>query len=132
VNPPECCTKYKDHCFIFGSNLAGKHGKGAALHAREHHGAVYGQCIGPMGRSYAIPTKMTNLQPLSLESIAEYVADFLHYANDHLAPKFYVTRVGCGLAGYTDSEIAPMFADAPPNCVLPEGWRVSPSPEGGS
>lgn len=127
---PECCTKYARHVFVFGSNLAGRHGKGAALHALECHGAVYGQCIGPMGSSFAIPTKSTRLQPLALESITEYVADFLHYAKERPAHGFYVTRVACGLAGYTDSEIAPMFADAPPNCVLPEGWRVSPSPDG--
>jgi len=120
---PECCTKYRDHVFVFGSNLAGRHGKGAALHARLKHGAVYGKCVGIMGSSYAIPTKDTRLYPLALESIELHVADFLFYARERPAHRFYVTAVGCGLAGRKEDDIAPMFAGAPDNCVLPLGWR---------
>ncbi len=109
--------------FVFGSNLAGRHGKGAALFARQHHGAVYGQGIGRQGNSYAIPTKDEQLRPLSLIQIAAFIGHFLHYARQHPDLTFTVTRVGCGLAGYTDQEIAPMFRNAPANCILPHAWR---------
>lgn len=109
--------------FVFGSNLAGRHGKGAALHARQVHGAKYGVGVGPTGNAYAIPTKDENIQTLPLDRIAPYVADFLEYARENQHLQFEVTRIGCGLAGYTDSQISPMFSGAPENCNLPDGWR---------
>lgn len=109
--------------FVFGSNLAGRHGRGAALHARQHFGAVYGQGVGRQGNSYAIPTKDYGIKTLPLDRIRPYVADFLEYARRHPSLTFQVTRIGCGLAGYTDEEIAPMFSGAPNNCILPDGWR---------
>lgn len=109
--------------FVFGSNLAGRHGKGAALHARYFYGAYYGRGSGAQGQSYAIPTKDFNLRTLPLESIETYVNGFLLYARAHPELRFNVTRIGCGLAGYTDTDIAPLFKDAPENCDLPEGWR---------
>lgn len=109
--------------FVFGSNLAGRHGAGAALFAKQHHGAVYGQGNGFQGCSYAIPTKDIHLRPLPLETIKFYVDVFIGLAGEHADFKFKVTRIGCGLAGYKDSDIAPMFKQAPANCVLPEGWR---------
>ena len=109
--------------FVFGSNLAGRHGKGAALFAAKHHGAVYGQGVGLQGRSYAIPTKDRQIQTLPLTAIHQYVTEFLAFAQRHPQLTFNVTRIGCGLAGYTDHQIAPMFKDAPTNCNLPEGWR---------
>lgn len=109
--------------FVFGSNLAGRHGKGAALEARQKWGAVYGKGFGRQGMSYAIPTKDERLNTLSLERIYGYVRHFVAYAAAHRDEQFIVTRVGCGLAGYSDDQIAPMFQDAPPNCVLPQGWR---------
>lgn len=109
--------------FVFGSNLAGRHGKGAALCAAKEHGAIYGRGIGRQGNSYAIPTKDRDLHTLSLSTIQIYVNNFLHYAELNPTETFNVTRIGCGLAGYTDTDIAPMFADAPPNCQLPQGWR---------
>lgn len=109
--------------FVFGSNLAGRHGKGAALFAKQHHGAVYGQGLGLQGNSYAIPTKDHQIQTLPLSDIGFYVRDFLWYAREHPEMTFNVTRIGCGLAGYTDAQIAPMFRGAPSNCNLPEGWR---------
>lgn len=111
--------------FVFGSNLAGRHGKGAALFARQKHGAIYGQGVGPQGNSYAIPTKGFKIKTLPLAEIQGYVTDFIHYAKASPELQFEVTWIGCGLAGYTDSQIAPMFADAPVNCILPEGWRKS-------
>jgi hypothetical protein len=110
--------------FVFGSNLAGRHGAGAALFARQHHGAIYGQGIGLQGNSYAIPTKGKNLRTLPLALIELYILTFIKFAIYHPHLTFEVTRIGCGLAGYKDEQIAPMFKDAPINCVLPEGWRI--------
>lgn len=109
--------------FVFGSNLAGRHGKGAALYAKQHHSAIYGQGIGAQGNSYAIPTKDAKLNTLSLETINIHVMEFIHYAEGKPELEFEVTRIGCGLAGYTDDQISPMFTGAPANCKLPEGWR---------
>lgn len=109
--------------FVFGSNLAGRHGRGAALEARLRHGAVYGVGEGLSGRSYAIPTKDERIKTLPLHRIAGYVETFKRFAREHPEMTFQVTRVGCGLAGYADKDIAPMFSDAPDNCVLPDGWR---------
>lgn len=109
--------------FVFGSNLAGRHGKGAALHARLVHGAIYGQGFGFQGQSYAIPTKNWSIRPLPLSEIDRYVDKFVCFAIEHPELTFNVTRIGCGLAGYKDSDIAPLFRGAPINCNLPDGWR---------
>lgn len=109
--------------FVFGSNRAGRHGAGAALTARRHHGAVYGQGEGRQGDSYAIPTKDVELRTLNLHVIKGSVGEFLDYARAHPRLKFFVTRVGCGLAGYADYQIAPLFKGAPENCELPKEWR---------
>jgi hypothetical protein len=113
------------HIFVFGSNLAGRHGKGAALYARQHYGAIYGQGEGRQGDSYAIPTKDFLLHPLPLDEIARYVARFRDYAASNLDLNFVVTRVGCGLAGYQDRQIAPLFQDPrnTSNCQYPAEWR---------
>jgi hypothetical protein len=109
--------------FVFGSNLAGRHGKGAALTARNKYGAIYGQGIGRQGASYAIPTKDERLNTLSIPVIQKHVLDFIAYATIHHELTFNVTRIGCGLAGYKDEDIAPLFKDAPENCILSEEWR---------
>jgi hypothetical protein len=109
--------------FDFGSNLAGRHGAGAAVTAREVYGAVYGEGVGRTGNAYALPTKDERLRTLPLTRIRTYVQNFLTYARQHPELTFTVTRVGCGLAGYTDDEIAPMFIGAPSNCQMPRGWR---------
>lgn len=106
----------EDEVFAFGSNLGGRHGLGAALWARKYKGAIYGQGVGRQGMSYAIPTKDANLRVLSLIDIWTYVQDFVDYAKEHPELKFYVTRIGTGLAGYRISDIKPMFEDAPDNC----------------
>lgn len=114
--------------FVFGSNLAGRHGKGAALFARRRHGAIYGQGEGLQGNSYAIPTKdgrkrypLLNRadQTLPLTAIKGYVDTFIEFARANPQLEFHVTGIGCGLAGYTPKDIAPMFAHAPSNCHLP-------------
>jgi hypothetical protein len=111
------------HVFVFGSNLAGRHGRGAAFTAKKHWGARNGMGIGYYGQSYAIPTKDENLRTLPLREIRKYVQDFLRFANTMPQITFLVTSVGCGLAGYKDEDIAPMFSGAPTNCVLPTNWR---------
>ena len=111
--------------FVFGSNLAGIHGAGAARFAVKHHGAIYGQGIGYQGNSYGIPTKDRRIQTLPLSEIKKHVDTFIQFAKDNYEMVFEVTRIGCGLAGYTDHQIAPMFKNAPMNCQLPEGWRTT-------
>lgn len=81
--------------------------------------------VGPAGSSYAIPTKDERLRVLSLGTIRRYVDDFKLYATDHPELVFTVVKIGCGLAGYTEADIKPLFEDAPDNCQLPKGWRAS-------
>ena len=109
--------------FVFGSNLAGVHGAGAAKEAQRNWGAIYGLGIGRMGSSYAIPTKDKEIRTLPLSVISIYVEDFIRYATHRPDENFFVTRVGCVLAGYRDEEIAPLFASAPENCSFAEEWK---------
>jgi hypothetical protein len=109
--------------FVFGSNLAGRHGKGAALEAITNWGAIYGQGEGLQGNSYAIPTKDTQLLPLALWHIKNSVDKFKEFARLNPQLKFIVTPIGCGLAGYSPDDIAPMFTGAPENCVLPPVFK---------
>lgn len=108
--------------FVFGSNLGGRHAGGAALHAHKHHGAVWGQGVGHHGGSYALPTMDESFQPLPLDVIESHVRAFMDYAAIHTDLEFQVTKVGCGIAGFTEDQIAPMFRGAPFNCQLPDGW----------
>lgn len=105
--------------FVFGSNLAGRHGAGAALWAKRFRRAKQGVGEGITGNAYAIPTKDERIRTLPLDAIAPAVRRFLDFARAHPDMQFEVTPVGCGLAGYTPRDIAPMFRDAPPNCRLP-------------
>ncbi len=111
--------------FVFGSNLGGRHGAGAALYARQHCGAIYGQGAGMQGSSYAIPTKDARLRVLPLIEIAVHVKRFITYAAmcelKGIKLVFNVAPIGCGLAGYKPTEIAPMFVNALnlPNVSLP-------------
>ncbi|HEY9704494.1 MAG TPA: hypothetical protein V6C58_18750 [Allocoleopsis sp.] len=109
--------------FVFGSNLAGRHGAGAALFARNHKGAKYGVGEGFMGQCYALPTKDRSIKTLPIHRIELHVMKFLEFAKNNPDLIFEVTRVGCGLAGYKDEDIAPLFTGAPSNCELPNGWR---------
>lgn len=108
--------------FVFGSNLAGRHGKGAALFARQHHGAIYGVGKGRQGNSYAIPTKDKCLQTLPLIAINLYVSEFIVFAARNPDLVFNVTPIGCGLAGYLPKDIAPLFhlAQFSSNINLPQ------------
>lgn len=116
---------------VFGSNKQGIHGSGAAKTARDVFGAQIGVGSGRTGNAYGIPTKKTpthDIRQLPLAEIQESVWDFLDYANVTTDDRFLITRVGCGLAGYTDKEIAPMFTkdrnDNPPpdNCYFDTIW----------
>lgn len=108
--------------FVFGSNEAGRHGKGAALWARQHRGAIYGRGYGRQGDSFGIPTKDTRLNVLPLGIIRGYVYWFIMYASHHPDLTFELTAIGTGLAGYKAEDIAPMFSRAPKNVLIPAAW----------
>lgn len=110
--------------FVFGSNEAGIHGAGAAKTALDHYGAIYGKSYGHYGDSFAIPTKDVLIETLPLERIEMYVQGFLAYAKGHKKIKFQITAIGCGLAGYRDKDIAPLFSGASPNCYFDDRWRI--------
>ena len=97
----------ENEIFVFGSNLAGMHMGGAARIAMDKFGAVWGQGVGLQGQSYAIPTMQGGV-----ETIKPYVDEFIEFAKQHPEYKFLVTRIGCGIAGFTDEEIAPLFLEA--------------------
>lgn len=109
--------------FVFGSNLAGRHGKGAAAIAKLQYGAIYGVGEGIQGQSYAIPTKDEKIRSLSLIQVKRHVDTFLRYAKANPGVIFKVTAIGTGLAGFKHDDIGPMFYDAPINCILPISWR---------
>ncbi len=114
--------------FVFGSNLRGSHGRGAAKFAFQYRNAVRGRGRGIQGQAYAIPTKDEKLRPLPLDVIQNHVREFLVFAAESPAAQFQVTRIGCGLAGYRDEQIAPMFEKAPSNCLLPGRWLAMRDP----
>ena len=105
--------------FVFGSNLQGMHGGGAARVAVSKFGAIMGQGVGIQGQSYAIPTMQGGV-----ETIQPYVDEFIEFAKAHSEYKFLVTRIGCGIAGFTDSEVAPLFKEAltVENIYLPDSF----------
>ena len=114
---PERISELKDNeIFVFGSNLAGAHGGGAAWLAFKQFGAVWGEGVGMYGQTYAIPTMQGGV-----ETIKPYVDDFIRFAKEHPGLTFLVTRIGCGIAGFRDEQIAPLFADAinVENIILP-------------
>jgi hypothetical protein len=116
-------TPLDESIFVFGSNLAGIHGAGAAKVALRLFGAKYGIGEGLVGRSYAIPTKDEEIMTLPLEEISKSVTRFSDFARSNPEMKFWVTKIGCGLAGYNDEQIAPMFKGAPSNCNMPLDWK---------
>lgn len=109
--------------FVFGSNLAGRHGKGAAKYALEHKGAIYGQGKGIQGYSYAIPTKGRSLERLSIAEVSYHVQEFIRFSRLHPEYMFEVTPIGCGLAGNRVEDIAPLFLNVPSNVELPETFK---------
>lgn len=109
---PENITKLEQNqIFVFGSNQAGRHGKGAAKTALRW-GAVYGQAEGLQGKTYAIPSKDKSIRrTLTVDEIKPYVDRFVYYARQHPELTFLVTEIGCGLAGLKPKQIAPLFTD---------------------
>lgn len=118
---PDFITELRpDEVFVFGSNLAGSHGGGAAYVAWRKFGAIMGQGVGLQGQSYGIPTMQGGV-----ETIRPYVDEFITFAKAHPELYFYVTRIGCGIAGFRDEEIAPLFSAARgvSNICLPESFQ---------
>lgn len=126
--------------FVFGSNTAGIHGGGAALTAYKKHGARWGMSYGHHGNSFALPTKGHIVvysripaadgkhegfaigDTLTIAEINEYVRGLLMYAKHHPEHEFQITRLGCGLAGLKDEDVAPLFFVAPSNCSFDDKW----------
>ncbi|MBR1786107.1 MAG: hypothetical protein IJ756_02960 [Paludibacteraceae bacterium] len=120
VTPDYITSLQPNEVFVFGSNLAGFHGGGAAHIAYKLFGAQWGVGVGPTGQCYAIPTMQGGI-----DTIRPYVDDFITYANQHPEKLFLVTRIGCGIAGFTDEQIAPLFKSAieMDNVAIPNRWR---------
>ena len=119
VTPERITELGENEVFVFGSNLAGAHGGGAALLAYRKFCAIWGQGVGLQGQSYGIPTMHGGV-----DAIKPYVDEFIEFAKTRPDLTFLVTRVGCGIAGFTNEEISPLFAKAHEveNIVLPSGW----------
>ena len=117
---PDVITELKlNEIFVFGSNMQGRHNGGAAAIARRRFGAVRGVGVGMQGQSYAIPTMHGGIQ-----DIKPFVNDFIIYAKEHPEYLFLVTRIGCGIAGFSEKEIAPLFTEClgAENIILPKSF----------
>lgn len=115
--PERIMTLKPNEIFVFGSNLDGYHGGGAARIAMDRFGAVWGQGVGLQGQCYAIPTMQGGVN-----TIKPYVDEFVAFAEQHPEYKFLVTRIGCGIAGFANEQIAPLFQEAlnVENIILPK------------
>lgn len=114
----------KNSVFVFGSNLGGIHGAGAARYACLRLHAEIGVAVGPTGSCYAIPTKDAVIRhTLPLDEIRKHVQEFMRFASEEVPHnRFKVTQIGCGLAGLKPEQIAPMFTQAPDNCIFDTAW----------
>ncbi len=122
ISPDRINDLNENEIFVFGSNLEGSHGGGAAAIAAKKFGAVWGQGVGLQGQSYAIPTMHGGI-----EEIKPYVDEFIEFAKNNPELEFLVTRIGCGIAGFTEEEMAPLFAEAADveNVYLPDTfWEI--------
>ena len=119
TTPENITSLAPNEIFVFGSNLSGMHGGGAAWVAYRKFGAIMGQGVGLQGQSYGIPTMQGGV-----ETIRPYVDEFIGFAKSHPELTFLVTRIGCGIAGFDDAEIAPLFeaAHEVDNIFLPPHW----------
>lgn len=109
--------------FVFGSNRSGIHGAGAARYAHKFLGAEWGVGEGLTGDSYALPTKGWEINFIPLSEVQDSINVFIQTAKKNPEKEFQVTRVGCGLGGFSDAGIAPLFLDAPDNCLFDEHWK---------
>lgn len=121
ITPDYITSLGQNEVFVFGSNIRGQHMGGAARVAFDKFGAVWGQGVGLQGQSYAIPTMEGGV-----DYVAGYVDEFVLFAKAHPEMFFWVTRIGCGIAGFRDEEIAPLFKAASDldNVALPESFRA--------
>ena len=114
---------HRDYVFVFGSNISGIHGAGAALVAKKVFGAEQFVGVGKTGNSYAIPTKDKRIKVLPLNTIIKYIEQFKEFTHSQPNLKFWITRVGCGLAGYHDTQITSLFKGCNINCVFAQEWK---------
>lgn len=121
--PEVITTLAPDEIFVFGANEAGRHGAGAARDALEKFGAQLGRGDGRQGQSYGISTKDVSLNVIPLWRISIKIDRFLRYARNHPECTFLVTKIGCGLAGYSTSDIGPLFFGHPTNVILPREFH---------
>lgn len=122
IAPNRISELIDNEIFVFGSNLQGSHGGGAAAIAAKQFGAIWGQGVGLQGQSYGIPTMHGGV-----EEIKPYVDEFIEFAKQNPNLKFLVTRIGCGIAGFTEEEMAPLFAEGAnvENVYLPDTfWEI--------
>ena len=127
ITPEQIDRLRENELFVCGTNVAGKHKKGAAYTAYKRFGATPGRCHGIDNSCYGIPTKDAALKVLPLGRIAKYVQNMIDDAVNYPEKIFLVTKIGCGLAGYTPADIAPLFEDAVDveNIHLPqEFWDI--------
>jgi hypothetical protein len=111
--------------FVFGSNLLGIHGAGAAKLAKEQYGAQDGCSVGRTGNAYAIPTKKSPWGgKLPLSVVGMHIQEFLDYAREHPEDSFILTTIGCGHAGHLARDVGPLFKTAPPNVLLPGTFKA--------
>ena len=125
-NTPDIIVELKaNEIFVFGSNESGRHGKGAAKTAMLKFGAEYGKGYGLQGQSFAIPTKDRWLKTLPMCEISKYVDDFFAFAKQHPELKFFVTKIGCGLAGYSVREMRELFIsrEIPEHVLIPSEFK---------
>lgn len=112
----------ENQIFVFGSNLTGKHAGGAALQAKEQFGAVEGIGEGLWGQSYAYPTLGEQLEKLSRRRLRLSTYRLYCYCYKNKDKEFLLTKVGCGIAGYSEERMKSLFRNNPPNLILPEDW----------
>lgn len=128
MTEPWLHTPEDPRIFVFGSNTSGIHGAGAAAYAAGYLGAEDGIGEGLTGRAYAIPTRYVRdgqIQTLPFSYVAFAVDRFINFADKHPELRFFVSKVGCGLAGFTEKEMKYLFRDSPSNVDLPPGWLHS-------
>lgn len=122
ISPDRINDLNENEIFVFGSNLEGSHGGGAAAIAAKKFGAIWGQGVGLQGQSYGIPTMHGGIP-----AIKPYVDEFIEFAKNNAELDFLVTRIGCGIAGFLEEEIAPLFENAASleNVYLPDTfWDI--------
>jgi hypothetical protein len=105
-----------DEYIVVGTNYEGRHAGGAALYAKKHFGLIEGCGEGLSGQTYALPTMA------GLEHLRSAALDFIDFSKFNPDKTFYLTRVGCGIAGHSDEEVAPLFNGTPDNVIKPKGW----------